>query len=351
MPTIEQLLKLLEKRLDDETGADSQKNWQAWEKVRYLSEGQDETNKELLILKEDQDFTEVVASGSLTFTAGTTGQITSVSVNGVVITSAPVPFDISIAQTLIDLANNINAFSASGLNVIQPLSTYLEKTTIALPYIASANGSVLTITAPSGTGFSPNGYVISAIVTGDFAFTSIPMSGGSCMCKIFIIPGQRRYQIHQKSYLITRNHPEHLEQPIEPVTKGQMDNMYPGWQRMRPGIPIRYIPDYQNKNIIIVPEPRIYSTAFLDVVRFPYSPFDLSNLKATPEIAEEYTACIIPWAMRQAFLKNDRETLSTLRSERWEKEFYRLIDQSRIIHKIRRNPQASATNHIPAGLL
>ena len=82
MPTVEYLLQLLRKRLDDEIGSDSQKNWQNWELVEYLSDGQDEINKELQLLKTDQDFTEVTAFGTFTL-SGTTGQITSISVNGV----------------------------------------------------------------------------------------------------------------------------------------------------------------------------------------------------------------------------------------------------------------------------
>jgi hypothetical protein len=349
MPTVEHLLKLTRKRLDDELGSDSQKNWQDWELVIYLSEGQQEINKELQLLKFDEDFTEVTASGTLTL-SGTTGQFTSVSVNGVVITSSAVPFNGTIAQTLLDVASNINAFSASGLNVIQPLSAWLEKTTIAIPYIASANGSVLTITAPSDTGFSPNGYAITSVMTGDMTFVSTSLSGGSCLCKLFLIPGQRRYQIHQKTYLITRFKAEHIEEPIYATTKNDMDETNPGWDKMRPGRPVRYIPDLINKNIIMIPQPRIYKTCYLDVVRYPYKEFSLSNISATPEIPEEYQSAIVIWALRQAYLKGDRETLNTVRSQTFEREFTRLVEQYRINHKIRQNPMPPI-NRVPAGFL
>ena len=349
MPTVEQLLKLLRKQLDDEIGADSQKNHQDWELLRYLNEGQQEVNKELQLLKFDDDFTEVTASGTITL-SGTSGSITSVSVNGVPITSSAVPFDGTLAQTAQDLANNINAFSASGLNVIQPLSTWLENTTIALPYIATANGAVVTITAPAGTGFSPNGYVISGIMTGGMSYISTAMAGGSCLCKLFLIPGQRRYQIHPKTYLITRFKDEYVEEPVYAITKNDLDQTYPGWGKIRPGAPIRYIPDFISKKITMVPQPRIYSTAFLDVVRFPYTELSLSNLSATPEIDEEFVSALIPYAMKMAFLKNDRETLSTLRSERWEREYLRILDQHRINQKIRRNP-VPPMNMCPAGFL
>jgi hypothetical protein len=85
-------------------------------------------------------------------------------------------------------------------------------------------------------------------------------------------------------------------------------------------------------------------------VRHPYNRFTLSNPSATPEIPDEYTTGIIPWAMRQAFLKNDRETLSTARSTKFEQEFARIIEQTRINYKIRQNP-VQPMNMLPAGFL
>jgi len=349
MPTVEYLLQLLRKRLDDELGTDSQKNWQNWELCEYLSDGQDEINKELQLLKTDQDFTETTASGTITIT-GTTGQITSVSVNGVPIIAAPVPFNGTLAQTATDLANAINAYSNSGNNINTALTTLLQFTVYGIAYSASATGAVVTITAPSDTGFSPNGFAITAVVTGDLSFVSTNMAGGLCMCKIFLFPGQRHYPIHQKTYLITRFHPEHADKPIDPITKIDMDNIYPGWFNMQPGRPVRYIPDYINKKITTVPIPKKYHTVYLDLVRHPYNRFTLSNPSATPEIPDEYTTGIIPWAMRQSFLKNDRETLSTARSTKFEQEFYRIIEQTRINYKIRQYP-LQPTNYLPAGFL
>jgi hypothetical protein len=342
-------LQLLRKRLDDELGTDSQKNWQNWELVEYLSDGQDEINKELQLLKTDQDFTEVNAYGTITIT-GTTGQITSVLVDGVPIISAPVPFNGTLAQTATDLATAINAYSASGSNVNSVLTSWLQYTVYGIAYSASATGAVVTITAPSDTGFSPNGFAITAVVTGDLSFVSTNLAGGSCMCKIFLFPGQPHYPIHQKTYLITRFYPEHVDKPIDPITKIDMDNMYPGWFHMQPGRPVRYIPDYINKKITTVPRPKKYHTVYLDVVRHPYNRFTLSNPSATPEIPDEYTTGIIPWAMRQAFLKNDRETLSTARSTKFEQEFARIIEQTRINYKIRQNP-VQPMNMLPAGFL
>lgn len=350
MPTVEHLLKFLRKRLDDELGSDSQKSWQDWELCRYLTEGQEETNKELLVLTEDSDIIETVASGTITISSGTTGSI-SVLVNGVTITSAPVPFNTDINTTASDLATAINTYSQSGTNYNAALSLLLQNPTLGINYVATALNNVVTINAPAGTGFTPNGYPITAIVTGDVSYVSTTMIGGSCLCRLFIVPGQTKYQIHQKTYIIQRFKVENIDMPLSPVTKGQMDYMYPNWERMQAGRPVRYIPDYVNKNLIIAPMPRRYHTVDLDVVRFPYLPFTLSNLAAETEIAEEYTSSIIPWAIRQAFLKNDREASNTLKSEKFEKEFYRTIEQTRIIHKIRRNPQASANNHVPNGFL
>ena len=170
------------------------------------------------------------------------------------------------------------------------------------------------------------------------------------MCKAFLIPGQRRYPIHQKTYLITRFKVEHIEEPVYAITKNDLDVNYPGWEKIRPGNTIRYIPDFINKNILVVPQPRLYSTVFMDITRYPYNRFSLSNPSALPEIPDEYTGAINIWAMRQAYLKNDRETLSTARSVKFEQEFYRMIEQYRINHKIRQRP-VPPMNMLPAGFL
>ncbi len=104
---------------------------------------------------------ETLAAGNVTITAGTTGSVTSLTVDGVELLNAAVPFNADINTTAADVAASINA------------------TTTVPDYTVSAVGTnVITITALADTGANPNGFVVNATVTGDLAFTKSNLSGG-----------------------------------------------------------------------------------------------------------------------------------------------------------------------------
>lgn len=101
---------------------------------------------------------ETAATGTVTLTGGASGSVDSVTVNAVTVTSASVPFNISLDQTATDLAANITAHTSTP------------------DYSASAAGSVVTIT-PDLAGDSTNGYaVVSATTT--ITTTDANLSGG-----------------------------------------------------------------------------------------------------------------------------------------------------------------------------
>ena len=101
----------------------------------------------------------IAAVGSVTLTSGSSGQITNVTVNGVVITSTHVPFNTSLAITATDLASNITAFVSSP------------------NYNAVAVGATVNITAVT-TGASVNGFVVNSTHTGTLSTTNVNMAGG-----------------------------------------------------------------------------------------------------------------------------------------------------------------------------
>jgi len=102
----------------------------------------------------------VSATGSVTLTSGSSGQITGVTVNGVTIISAHVPFNTSLAITATNLASNINAYTS------------------VPDYTAVAVGTTVTITSVA-TGSAVNGYVVLSTHAGTLATTNVNMSGGA----------------------------------------------------------------------------------------------------------------------------------------------------------------------------
>lgn len=102
---------------------------------------------------------EVLAAGTVTLATGAAGSVNTVTVNGVDILGAAVPFNATLNQTASDVAAQINRNKSSP------------------DYTATAAGAVVTIQALRGTGAGPNGYVVSATLT-TLTATYANMAGG-----------------------------------------------------------------------------------------------------------------------------------------------------------------------------
>jgi len=90
---------------------------------------------------------EVLATGSLTLNTGAAGSVDTLTVNGIEIMGASVPFNTSLAQTAADVAAQCQRYNS-----------FVE-------YDVTSSGAVITITARRGTGASPNGFVVAATFT------------------------------------------------------------------------------------------------------------------------------------------------------------------------------------------
>jgi len=91
---------------------------------------------------------EVLATGSVTLSTGSSGSVDTITVDGVDILPAAVPFNTSLAQTALDVIAAINKASTSP------------------KYKASTGGSgVITITAARGAGAEANGLAVVASFT------------------------------------------------------------------------------------------------------------------------------------------------------------------------------------------
>lgn len=102
---------------------------------------------------------EVLASGNVTLTGGSSGSVDSITVNSVEVLGVAVPFNTSLTQTAADCAAQINTYHS-----------FVE-------YMATSSGAVITITALPGTGASPNTYAVAATVT-TITKTTGNLSGG-----------------------------------------------------------------------------------------------------------------------------------------------------------------------------
>lgn len=102
---------------------------------------------------------EVLASGTVTLTGGASGSVDTLTVDGVEIMGAAVPFNTSLTQTAADVAAQCNRFKGN------------------VEYNVTSSGAVITITALPGTGASPNGFVVASTVT-TITKTDANLAGG-----------------------------------------------------------------------------------------------------------------------------------------------------------------------------
>ena len=99
------------------------------------------------------------ATGTVTLTGGAAGSVTSITVDGVAITTASVPFNTNLSTTAADVVTNINAYSATS------------------GYSASNVGAIITIEADTA-GSAPNGFAIVA-TTVTITTSTVAMANGS----------------------------------------------------------------------------------------------------------------------------------------------------------------------------
>jgi hypothetical protein len=117
----------------------------------------------------DRTPTVLAATGTVTLTGGAAGSVDTITVDGVNIMSGAVSFSTDLATTATAVASNINAHTSTP------------------EYTAVAVGAVITISAASGAGSTPNGFEVLATATtittsttdmagGSFALTSSPQN-------------------------------------------------------------------------------------------------------------------------------------------------------------------------------
>ena len=108
----------------------------------------------------DRTPTTLAATGTVTLTGGAAGSVDTITVDGVNIMSGAVSFTTNLATTATAVASNINAHTSTP------------------EYTAVAVGAVITISAASGAGSTPNGFEVLATAT-TITTSTTDMAGGS----------------------------------------------------------------------------------------------------------------------------------------------------------------------------
>jgi hypothetical protein len=102
----------------------------------------------------------VESSCTVTLTCGASGSVDDITIDGVSILSAPVPFNTDLPTTAADVVTDINGGTGSH------------------GYTAAAVGAVITIEANVSEGSEPNGFAV-VVTTTTITTTNTDMAGGS----------------------------------------------------------------------------------------------------------------------------------------------------------------------------
>ncbi len=316
------LLNILRNELDDNGIVPL---WTDRELAGHIQEGQVKFCRDTRIFKDSFTVGEVLASAVITL-AGTSGQVDSVKVNGITVTSAAVPFNATLAQTATDLAANINAFMLTAGYIASGNPVYAAD--------ASAGGGTLTLTAVAGTGANPNGYaVIVAASGGNLVGTAPSLSGGTSICQIYLLAGVSAYAIDPRVFVVDILEQHGGRWPLEKKTLGWMNRMVPGWRNTTPATPRMMITDAAPHTVIVWPTPDINYTYDATVYRKPLnSVFDTSGNVITDlelELDDEYLEGVKYWAKRCAYLKNDSETLHPELATYFENQYGMFVENTK----------------------
>lgn len=262
--------------------------WSDTEMKAYANQAERAVCRIVRLLTDGTTSTETVATGTITL-AGTAGQIDSVKVNGVTVTSGAVPFNSTLTQTATDLAANITAYASSP------------------NYSAAGALAVVTVSAAAGSASTPNEYVITVTCSGGLSATVTNMTGGTALTRLAIIAGQQHYQLDPRIIdiedrdvrLVT------LQKVLPKCSYTEFQRRNTLWDTLS-GEPGAFSLDWRRRWLTLDFIPTAADTAIARVIRLPLA--DMSADASTPEIPSEYHDFLPDMMAYFAFHKPDSET-------------------------------------------
>jgi len=313
---LSRLLTILRNELDDNPLSESTRLWSDVELAEYLDEGIIKFCEETRILRDSATVGETLSTATVTLT-GTSGQVDSVTVNDVTITSAAVAFDSDLPTTATNLASNINANTSS--------PNYTAD--------ASAGDGSLIISAVAGTGGNPNGYdVVTTCSGGDLAADDSEMADGTSLCELYLLAERAAYPTDSRIVQIERVSPS--DRPIlKKRSQIWMDENIPDWEYASSGTPEIFITDISPDSITFYPKPDTAETVTCTIARQPltsmmvdeYTPYYALDI----ELRDIDLEGVRYWARRCAFLKEDAETLRPQKAEYFENKYDETVERKK----------------------
>ncbi|MEO2054680.1 MAG: hypothetical protein ABGX83_05215 [Nitrospira sp.] len=269
---------------------DDQENnlWEDRELVHYAQDVLDVFCRKTKIIIDKHTVAEILSTGKVQVT-GSAGSIDSVTVNGITITSAAVPFLTSTTITATNLAANITAFSSTP------------------NYTATSSGDTVTISAVALTGSNPNRFIVATTLSGGMSTTNTDMVGGSSIGKMWVVPGVLYYDLDPRVIYIKRAKMSLETWPMIKRTEDWMDAYRPHWDDIvtpaTPGVPRVIVTGGSTDQIAIWPLILTADAMNVTVNRTTLTPLTYKDMNATVELRESYIRLLLPGILSKAYMK------------------------------------------------
>lgn len=269
---------------------DDQENnlWEDRELVHYVQDVLDVFCRKTKIIIDKHTVAEIISTGKIQIT-GSAGSIDSVTVNGITVTSAAVPFNASANQTATDLAANIAAFASTP------------------NYTAVAVTDTVTISAVALTGSNPNRFVVATTLSGNMTTTNTDMTGGSSIAKMWIVPGVLYYDLDPRVVYIKRAKMKAETWPMIKKTEDWMDTYRPNWDDLdqlgNPGDPRVIVTGGNTDQIAVWPLILTAGVMKVTVIRTPLEVLSYTDMNAVIELRESYIRELLPGILGKAYMK------------------------------------------------
>lgn len=148
-----------------------------------------------------------------------------------------------------------------------------------------------------------------------------------CQVALTLLLGAH-YTKHAKIILLRSAKLTGYNYPLAHLDETTLEERFPYWQAMNPGIPQVICDDLTSGKLTFIPAPDANYTANLVVYRLPLTDLVLETTTGSPEIHERYHEYILDGVLYQAYGKQDAETFDRNLELKYEVRFERNIQKA-----------------------
>ena len=304
MITAHELIRNSLDDLDDPDGG----TWSPEHISRYANEAIEEYARRTESYLDFSNTSEILAKGSISFKSNPSANITLLTIDSVSVIAPPILPGATFDQTAVAVRDAINA---NGV------------------YTAVANGPVVTISAPVGSGYGANGRVIAVNAEVASSFILTGFTGGSVLTKLPLVVGTDTYQLDPR---IIRVKDGYLETSKRTITPMSVNNFRYQFESTSNGPVNGFVVDAKYNKIVFTSKPDVSETIDFNVVRYPVNKISWERPNEIVEIERGYEVVLYAGIMYHAYRKlRNGVPINMALSNSYYEEFVAKIKETQLV--------------------